>query len=139
MSGSGGFRQWFADLPVVAERIDDSAYAPAVFVGDGPDHGGSGCNCAVEGGVGICDGEDHARGAAAEGFGAEVLVFRRLVGEPEFGSVHGESSDYTSAFISVAEDLGGSEGRFVELDRIRSASKREHRGYGGHGVPFRGC
>jgi hypothetical protein len=129
-------RQRLADLPVVAERIGDAAYAPAVFVGDGPNHGGSGRDCPVVGGVGIFNCEDHPRGAAAQGFGAKVLVFRRLVGEPEFGSVQGESSDYASAFVCVAEDLSGSERCFVELDRIRSVSNGEHRGYGGHGTPF---
>src|SRR6266702_2197914 len=42
---SGVFRQWLADLPVVAEGIDDSAYAPAVFVRDGPNQDGSGRDC----------------------------------------------------------------------------------------------
>jgi hypothetical protein len=81
--GSGVSAKRLADLPVVAERVDDPAYAPDVFGPYLADDGCSGVDCALEGGVGIIDGEDHADGATVEGFGTEVLVLGGLVGHPE--------------------------------------------------------
>src|SRR5271154_2111442 len=78
-----------ADLPVMAEGVDDAAYAPGVFRPDGADDGGSGCDGAVEGGVGVFDGKDHADGAAIEGLGAEVFVLGGFVGDPEAVAVDG--------------------------------------------------
>ncbi len=46
----------FADLPVVAEGVDDAAYAPGVLGSYGADDGGAGGDCAVEGGFGVFDG-----------------------------------------------------------------------------------
>ena len=65
---------------MVAEGVDYAADAPAVVVFHGPDDGGSGGYGAVEGGVGVVYGEDHADGAAVEGLGAEVLVLGGFVG-----------------------------------------------------------
>ncbi len=79
----------FADLPVVAEGVEDSAYAPAVFGADGADDGGSGRYGSVEGGVGVFDGEYHADGAAVEGLGTEVLVLGGFIGDPEAVAVDG--------------------------------------------------
>jgi hypothetical protein len=83
------FLEWFADLPVVAEGVEDATYAPVVFGIDGADDGGAGGYRAVEGGVGVFDGEDHADGAAVEGLGAEVFVFGGFVGDPEAVAVDG--------------------------------------------------
>ena len=33
------FLEWFADLPVVAEGVEDAAYAPGVLGSDGTDDG----------------------------------------------------------------------------------------------------
>jgi hypothetical protein len=77
------FLEWFADLPVVAEGVEDASYAPGVLGIDGADDGGAGGYGAVEGSVGVFDGEDHADGAAVEGLGAEVFVFGGFVANPE--------------------------------------------------------
>src|SRR5258705_12418579 len=84
------FLDWFADLPVVAEGVQDAAYAPSVLGSYWADDGGSGSDGSVEGGVGVFGGEDHADGAAVQGFGAEVLVLRGFVGYPEAVAVDGE-------------------------------------------------
>ena len=57
----------------MAEGVDDAADAPAVVVFHVDDNGGSGGDGFFEGGVGVVDGEDHADGAAVEGFGLEFL------------------------------------------------------------------
>jgi hypothetical protein len=84
------FLEWFADLPVVAEGVEDAAYAPGVLGADRADDGGSGGYGAVEGCIGVFDGENHADGAAVEGLGAEVFVLGGFVGDPEAVAVDGE-------------------------------------------------
>jgi hypothetical protein len=125
------FLEGFADLPVVAEGVEDAAYAPGVLGSYGADDGGSGGDGAVEGGVGVVDGEDHADGAAVEGLGAEVLVFGGFVGDPEAVAVDGEIRDYGAGGVFVAEDLLGSEGGFVEVDGFGSVADGEEGGEGG--------
>src|SRR5579864_7950408 len=95
----------FADLPVVAEGVEEAAYAPGVFGADGADDGRSGGDGSVEGCVGVFGGEDHAYCAAVEGFGAEVLVLGGLVGDPEAIAVDGEIADYGAGRVFVAEEL----------------------------------
>ena len=116
---------------MVAEGVEDSAYAPGVFGADGADDGGSGGDGAVEGGVGIFDGEDHADGAAVEGLGAEVFVLGGLVGYPEAVAVDGEIADYGAGWVFVAEELFGSEGGFVEVYGFGSVADGEEWGEGG--------
>jgi hypothetical protein len=104
------FLEWFADLPVVAEGVEDAAYAPGMFCPDGADDGGASGYGAVECGVGVVDGEDHADGAAVEGLGAEVFVLRGLVGDPEAETIDGEIADYACGRVLVAEEFFGFEG-----------------------------
>jgi hypothetical protein len=52
--GLGLRAERFADLPVVAEGVEDAAYAPGVFGPYGADDRGSGRYGAVEGGVSKC-------------------------------------------------------------------------------------
>jgi hypothetical protein len=78
-----------ANLPVVAEGVEDAAYAPGVLGPDGANDSGSGCYGAVKGGVRVFGGEDHADGAAVEGLGAEVFVLGSFVGYPEAVAVDG--------------------------------------------------
>ncbi len=78
----------FADFPVVAEGIDDSADSPVIWlVSDRHDYCRTRSYSACEHGVRVGDNEDHAHGRASESLGAEVLVFGRFVGDPEFGAV----------------------------------------------------
>jgi hypothetical protein len=95
----------FAYLPVVAERVEDAAYAPGVLSPDGADDGGAGGDGAVEGGVGVFGGEDHADGAAVEGLGAEVFVLGGFVGDPEAMAIDREIADYACGWIFVAEEF----------------------------------
>jgi hypothetical protein len=136
----GGSVLWegFADLPVVAEGVEDAADAPGVLGADGADDGGAGGYGTVEGGVGVFGGEDHADGAAVEGLGAEVFVLGGLVGDPEAVAVDGEVGDYGAGGVFVAEDLFGSEGGFVEVDGFGCIADGEEGGEGGgdHGDSF---
>lgn len=122
---SGEFGQRLADLPVVAEGVDEAADAPIVVVGHLPDDGGPGSDGPVEGGVGIVDGEDDADGAAVEALWAVVLVLGRFVGEPELGSVDCQFGDDGAAAVVVTELLGRSEGGSVELDCLDAVADGE--------------
>jgi hypothetical protein len=104
------FSEWFADLPVVAEGVEDAAYAPGMLGPDGADDGGASGYGAVKGGVGVFDGEDHADGASVEGLGAEVFVFGRFVGYPEAIAIDGEIADYAGSWVFVAKEFFGTEG-----------------------------
>ncbi len=67
---------------------------PAVLVGDGDDLGDApGGHGVGQEGVGVFGNEEHADRAAAEGVGAEVLVFGGFFGDPEVGAVDGELGD----------------------------------------------
>ena len=83
----------FADLPVVAEGVEEAAYAPVVFGADGADDSGSGGDGSVEGCIGVFGGEDYADCAAVEGFGAEVLVLGGFIADPETRAVDSEVGD----------------------------------------------
>ena len=104
-----GARHRLADLPVVAEGIEDTADAPGVLGSYLADDGGSGCDGTHEGVVGIFDGEDHAYGSTVESFGAEVLVFGRLVGDPEVVTINGEVGDDSAAWVFEVEALFGAQ------------------------------
>jgi hypothetical protein len=116
---------------VVAEGVEDAAYAPGVLGSDGADNGGAGGYGAVEGGVWVFDGQDHADGAAVESLGAEVLVLGGFVGDPEAVAVDGEVGDYGAGGVFEVEDLFGSEGGFVEVDGFGSVADGEEGGEGG--------
>jgi hypothetical protein len=64
--------------------------------------------------------------ATAERLGAEVEVLRGLVGEPEFGSAHGQLSDYFTLLVVDPKQLGRSERGLVELNRSCPVSNGEH-------------
>ncbi len=125
------FLEWFADLPVVAEGVEDAAYAPVVFGIDGADDGGTGGYGAVGGRVGGFGGEEHGDGAAVEGLGAEVFVFGGFVADPEAVAVDGQVRDYGAGGVFEAEDLFGSEGGFVEVDGFGCVADGEEGGEGG--------
>ena len=81
----------FADFPVVAEGIDDSADSPVIrLIIDGPDDCRTRSYGTREHGVRVGDDEDQAHGRASESLGTEVLVFGRFVGDPEFGAIDRE-------------------------------------------------
>jgi hypothetical protein len=111
-----GSRAEFAgDFPVVAERVNDAANAPTVLFGDGRDFLGTGFDGALEHGVWIRNGENHADGATVQGFRAEIFVFEGFVTEPEFGAVHGEARDDAPVGGIQAKNFGGAKRGFVKV------------------------
>jgi hypothetical protein len=115
---------------VVAERVEDPAETPTVIIVGWPDNGGAGLYGTGESGVGIVHDEDHADGAAGEGFGTEVQVLGRFVGDPEFGAFDGETGD-DGIIVVQAEGFDCTESGFVEFDGFRAVANREHWGDGG--------
>ena len=116
----------------MSEGVGYPAHPPVVgLIGDRPDDCASGSDSAVEDGVRVVDGENEADGASVERLGAEVLVFRRLISEPEVRSVDGEISDDRAAFGRCAEDHRRSEGGLVEVDGPSSVADVEEWGEGG--------
>src|SRR6266542_4953161 len=115
---------------MVSERIDNSSYAPAVWlIFDGPNAGGSCFDGLFESGIRIVHGHHHPHRTTAQRLGTEIQVLRRLVSEPEFGFPHGQPGDHLSTLVFDAERFGSSKCRLIELDRPRPASNREHWGY----------
>ena len=102
-------RQALADLPMVSERVDDSSYSPTVLVANRPHHFGSCCDSPVECGIWVLRNQEEPNRPTAERLGAEVEVLRGLVGEPEFGSAHGQLSDYFTLLVVDPKQLGRSE------------------------------
>src|ERR1700692_3104548 len=121
--------QWFADFPMVSERIDNSSEAPAILVADGPDNGGSRCGGSVAGGIGILHRHHHAHRTTAERFRTEVRVLWRFVRDPKFRFRNRQPGDHRSTLGVDAEQFTSSEGRLVEQDCPCSVSNREHGGY----------
>src|SRR5437868_4995869 len=73
------------DLPVVAERVDDAAEAPAVLVGDRTHQRRAGGNRALDRSIRVLDGEQQLHRPTAQRLRAEALVLCGLVGDPECG------------------------------------------------------
>ncbi len=91
-----------ADLPVVAERVDDAAEPPSVRLLHRGDHGRAGSGGAAHGGVGIVHDEQHPHAAAAERLGTEVQVLRRLVGHPERRVADAQLRDHGLVSVGAA-------------------------------------
>src|SRR6266403_5549153 len=79
--------QGLADFPMMAERINDSSDAPAVgLVADLRNDCRPGCDSPFKNGIRVFHDQYHAHRAAAERFGTEIGVTRRLVSEPKLGA-----------------------------------------------------
>ena len=75
---------------MVPKGIGNATHAPGIgLIGNRPDDSRTGGHSAREYRVGVVNDEDQANGRATEGFGAEVLVFGRLVSDPKFGAIDG--------------------------------------------------
>lgn len=114
---------------MVSERIDDSSHSPAVLVADRRHYFRSCCKSPFECRVWIFYDHQHPHRATAQRVGAEVGMFGRLVRDPEFGSSQRQPGDHLSALVIDAEQLASSKRRFVELNRSRPISNREHRNH----------
>src|SRR5207249_4361279 len=78
--------------------------------------------------------QQHPGRGSAERFGAEVLVGRRLVGDPERGVAHRELSDNRFVLVGTTDPviLDGPKSRLVELDRGAATPHRELSEDAGH-------
>lgn len=101
----------------MSEGIDDAADAPAVFLDDGIDLRGAGCESASEECIGIGYSQDDADGTAAQGLRAEVEMFGRLVTHPKLCAFDGEPCDDAAAGVE-AKNFDGSEGGLVVVNGV---------------------
>ena len=118
LGGSAATGERLADLPVVAERVDDAAEAPAVRVARRRTPRSRPPRRPAHRRVRIVDDQQHPHRAAAQRLGAEVDVRGRLVGDPERSRRRRELGD--DLLVGADPVLHhGAEGGLVELDRLR--------------------
>ena len=115
---------------MMPKRVNHAANAPAVLFGDGRDFLGASFQGALEHGVWIRNGENHAHGSAVQGFRAEIFVFGGFVTEPEFGAIDGEACDDATVGSIQAENFGGAKGGFVKVHGFRAVTNGQPRRYG---------
>jgi hypothetical protein len=119
---------------MVAEGVEDASDAPAVLIGDGIDDLGANGNGMIECDIRIFDDHDDARGAASQRFRAEILMLKRLVGDPKLGSGNGKLRDNRTVFPIDPVKHARAESGLIELNGLRTATNRKHRlnaGFGG--------
>src|SRR5215471_539318 len=90
-----------SDLPMMAERVDDASDAPAVLVADGINLFRSGLDGACKSGIRIRNRHDDTHGNSAKGFRAEVVMFGRLVAEPELCSANRYLGNHAAATVET--------------------------------------
>src|SRR5262245_4838306 len=111
---------------MMSKWIDNPSNTPAVrVVLHGRDNFGAGFNRSCESRIGGIDDENHAHRTAAKRFRAEIGVRRRLIREPEFRSVHRQTSHHFATLACDTEQLLGIESLLVKLNRTRSSSHRK--------------
>src|SRR5262245_5334476 len=115
------------DLPVMAERIEQTTDPPAVFVAHGPYFGSSGRDRLREHRGGIVHHQHEPRGAPAERLRAEIEMVRRLVSDPEPGVTRLKLSDDCAGFRFDSKQLARTERRLVEVDGRGTAPHGQHR------------
>jgi hypothetical protein len=71
----------------MAKWIDDSAKPPSIRILNRNDLLRTRLDRSREHGVGIAESQHHANGSAIERLGAEVLMFRGFICDPEFRSL----------------------------------------------------
>src|SRR5262249_54875666 len=82
-----------SDFPMMAERIDDAAEAPAVLVTNRSDLLRPSRHGPREHRVRILNDEHHPDRSAAKRLWTEIRVLRRLVGDPKLRSIDREPGD----------------------------------------------
>ena len=97
------------NLPVMAERINQTSQSPAVSFANGEDLGGPGLQGLREDSIRIGDGQDHSHRTATQRFGAEVAMLRRFVTQPKLRAVNGKPCHHAPAGAFQAKDFNGSE------------------------------
>src|SRR5579863_3301639 len=119
-------RQRLADFPMVSEWVGNPSEAPAILVTHRPDDGGSRRHSSRENGVGIFHNHHHPHRPAAQRLRAEISVFGRLVGNPEFRSLHAEPRNDLPFLVVDPEQFPRPESLPVELHGPCAFSHREH-------------
>ena len=109
-----------ADLPLVAEGIDDPADAPAVLVGDRGGFGRAGRKSLRQQPVGIVDDEQGAARATTDRLRAEPPMRGRAEATQKDASPNGELRDDAVAVADTMEHARA-EGSRVEPNRLTSA------------------
>src|SRR5580658_5160190 len=99
-------------------RINDTPHAPAMPFTDGVDLRRAGLQRALKNCIGIGYGKNEPNGGAAQQFGTVILVFGRLVADPELGSVHRESGHDAATWVLQAIGLDCSERNLIEFDSL---------------------
>jgi hypothetical protein len=112
--------QRLADLPLVAERIENLTHAPAVLIRDLRCRCGASRNGPSKHGVGIIDYEQSSTGRAANRLRAEARSVRATRGDPEHGVSDRQLRNDVIAVAHPVKDLGA-KGR---LTNVTAASAR---------------
>jgi hypothetical protein len=98
--------EWPADLPFVAEGIDEAAYSPAVLVGDPRFYFGANRDGSGDHGVGVVDHEQQPGGRTAEDARYESVHALPGRGDPERCVIDGQLGDEVLAFADEVEYPG---------------------------------
>jgi len=115
-----------ADLPVMAERIDNSSEPPAVVVIDRYNFFRTGGNGLGKDGIRVRNDQDHSRCTAFKGFRAEVIMLGRFVGHPKVRTVDRKRC-YNRTRVIEKKNFLCTERRLVEFNSSFSVSDGQHR------------
>lgn len=130
MRAAGSRAEFAGDFPMMTEGVNNAANLPAVLFGDRRDFFGASFQGALEHGVRVRNGENHADGSAVQRFRAEIFVFGGFVTEPEFSAVHGKACDDATVGRIEAKNFGGAKGGFIEAHSLRAVANRQPGRYG---------
>src|SRR5215468_7444511 len=106
-----------ADLPLVAEWIDNPAEPPAVFVANGRRDARAGGDRSLDDRLGVVDDEQCATGRTVDRARTEAFHRRRAGCEPEGRFADGELGDNVVPVADAMQD-GCAESGLVEGDRF---------------------
>src|SRR5262245_49036889 len=96
--------EWLSDLPLMAERVDDSTEPPPVLVAHGRGLRCAGGHRAVEDGVGVFDHEQCPAGRAVDRARTETFHGRRDRSDPERRVADTELRDDVIAVADTMKD-----------------------------------
>ena len=90
-----------ADLPVMAEWINDAAQAPPIRFLHCDDLSGTCHNCLGEEAIGIRHGQDHPNRTTDQRLWTEVAMLRGLVSQPKLRAINGQPRHHRTAGSST--------------------------------------
>ena len=107
------------DLPMKAERIDQSSQPPAVCFADGKDLGGPAFQRPCKKSIGIGNRKDHAdRISAYRSLLRECLAVCRPAAYPKFRTVYGKTKDEGTIRGFVPVRLDGAKSLCIEIESL---------------------